>query len=95
MTEAKIALRNNSKEFAVVFAVFRNSNGRVTGNFDFFDEFGKRLVGLDVRVGRNKARLVHFNVRNHRRLVCDSLRAVNKRNTAFFCKRDCQLVIRD
>ena len=76
-----------------MLAVFCYGDGGVPCLLNLFAKFLQGLVGADVGVGRDKARLVHFYVGNHRGLVGDCLRAVDEADSAFLGKRDGHFVV--
>ncbi len=65
----------------------------MSGFFNECFKFLKSLIRADIGIGGNESCLVCFYAGNHLCLLFNSLRAENKRYTAFLCQRDSHLVI--
>ena len=93
--DAIVAARHDADELAVRRAVLRDRHRGVPRLREEVEYAAERRVRADVGVTADKAGLVVFHARDHRRLFLDGLRAVDEGNAALFSERNRHCVIRD
>ena len=84
--DAVIATRNDTHKTTLGSAILGNSNGRVTRFLLQSKHVGKRLIGTQVGIAANEARLIALNLGNHSSLAFNRLRAKDKGNATLLRK---------
>ena len=94
MADAIVAARQHAQQPAVCRTIIGNSHRTVTSLIKKIQHLGNRRIRADIGITRNKASLIIFDTGDHGCLRRNRLRSVDEGYAAFFCQRNCKLIVR-
>ena len=90
-----VTARHDADEFSVRCSILRDCHRGVPGLCEEIEHAAKTCCGTDIGIAADKAGLIVFHTRDHRRLCFDGLGTIDERNAPLFGKCDRHRIVGD